>query len=131
MSKPSRANQRQDLVAQRRRLLEKIAQQRTELQAQWAPLHQVAIKGDRVIAVIGHAQRYVQAHRAAFVLVFSVACAVLVLVKPGRSLRLLKNGFLLWRGWRAVQSAQRLVPGSLLGTVFDLIRRRFFPATLR
>lgn len=129
--KPPGASQLHLLAEQRGRLLERIAQQRAVLQVQWAPLQRTADQGDRVIAAARGAQRYVQAHRATFTLALAVTCAAFVLVKPGRSFRLLKRGFVVWRGWRALQSAQVFVPGSLWATAFNLIRRRFLPAVAK
>ena len=131
MSNPAAANQSQALAEQRGRLLERIAQQRAELQVQWLPVQRAASKADRAVATVRDAQRYVQAHRSTFTLLISVTCAALFLVKPGRSFRLLKRGFLLWRGWRALQAMQNVVPGSRWGAVFDLIRRQFFPAAYK
>jgi hypothetical protein len=118
------------LAEQRGRLLERIAQQRVALQVQWEPLQQTASKADRVLAATAAVRRYIQAHRRAFTLTFSVTCGVLMLIKPVRSWRLLKSGFVLWRGWRAVQSAQMFVPGSFWGAVLKLARRRFVPSAL-
>jgi hypothetical protein len=126
-----RIKQRHVLVEQHGRLLERIAQQRAALQVQWEPIHQVALKGDRALAAAGRLQQYIQAHRRTFTLALSVACVALVVVRPVRSLRWLKNGFVLWRGWRALQAAQSLVPGSLLSTAFGLISRRFFRTGLK
>ena len=131
MSNRPAVSQMQVLAEQRGRLLERIAQQRAALQVHWVPVHLALTKGDRAVAAAARARLYVQAHRATFTLALAVTCAALVLVKPGRSLRLLKSGFMLWRGWRMVQSTQVFVPGSLLGTVLRLIRRRVFPTAFR
>ena len=128
MSNLTAVNQLQALAEQRGRLLERIAQQRRVLQVQWEPVQRAANKGDRVVAAARNAQRYMQAHRATLTLVLGVTCAVLVLVRPRRSFRLLKRGFLLWRGWRAVQAVQHVVPSSRWSTAFDFIRRQFVPA---
>ena len=128
MNNLSTVDQLQALAEQRGRLLERIAQQRAQLQIQWVPVQRAASKGDRALAAARDAQRYVQAHRAALTLVLGVTCAVLVLVKPGRSFRLLKRGFLLWRGWRAVQAVQHVVPSSRWSAIVELIRRQFVPA---
>jgi hypothetical protein len=122
--------QLQLLAEQRGRLLERIAQQRVVLQVQWEPLQQAASKADRVLAATAAVRRYIQAHRRAFTLSLSVTCVALMLIKPGRSWRLLKSGFVVWRGWRAVQSAQMFVPGSFWGAVLKLVRRRFLPSAL-
>lgn len=124
-------NQMQVLAEQRGRLLERIAQQRSTLRVQWVPVHQALAKGDQALLAAADARRYVQAHRATFSLALAVTCAALVLVKPRRSLKLLKTGFVLWRGWRMVQSSQVWVPSSLPGRVLKLIRQRYFPAAFR
>lgn len=130
-SNPPGASQLQLLAEQRGRLLERITQQRAVLQVQWAPLQRTADQGDRVIAAARGAQRYVQAHRATFTLAFAVICAAFVLVKPRHTFRLLKSGFVVWRGWRALQLAQVFVPGSLWATAFNLIRRQFLLAVVK
>lgn len=131
MNNPSTVDQLQQLAEQRGRLLERIAQQRGVLQMQWEPVQHAASRGERALAAARDAQRYVQANRAALTLILAVACSVLVVVKPGRSFRLFKRGFLLWRGWRAMQAVQNAVPSSRWGAVFDLIRRQFFPAAYK
>lgn len=124
-------SQLQLLAEQRGRLLERIAQQRSVLQVQWEPLQQAADRGERALAAVRSARGYVQAHRATFALAVAVACAALVLVKPGKSFRLLKSGFVLWRSWRALQAGPVFVPGSLWGTAFNLVRSRFFSTVFR
>lgn len=131
MTKPLRLNQAQALAEQRGRLLERIAQQRNSLQAQWEPIGRAASTGDRVLAAAQSARQYVQAHRATFTVALAVTSVALVVAKPGRAWRLAKSGFVLWRGWRAVQSAQGVVPGSVWGAVLKLLRRRLFSARFK
>ena len=120
------SNELQLLTHKRGQLLERIAHQRAMFSQQWIPVGQAVEKGDRAIASGKSAWQYVQVHRSALVLAAGAVCAVLVVLRPGRTFRLLSRGFVLWRSWRAMQSGGSLVPTSLWATAFNTIRHRYF-----
>ena len=92
---------------------------------QWIPLGRAVEKGDRAIASGKSAWQYVQVHRSALVLIVGALSAAFVVLRPGRTFRLLSRGFVLWRSWRAIQSGRSLVPTSLWATAFNTIRHRY------
>lgn len=119
-------NELQLLAQKRGRLLERIAHQRGTLSAQFVPVQRAVDKADRAVATARSFWQYVRIHRAAIVLIAGAVGSVFVLVKPRRSLRLLRRGFVLWRSWRAMQSMGVFVPSSLWATAFNTIRQRYF-----
>ena len=113
------------LAHERGRLLERIAHQRSELGLQFIPVQKVADKGDRAIATVRSAGHYLQAHRAAVVLLAGVAATLWVVVKPGRAWRLARRGFVVWRSWRAMRAMGLFVPGTLWGSLLHTLRQRY------
>lgn len=116
----------QALAQERGRLMERIAHQRALLSVQLVPLQKAVSTGDRALAVGRNSWEFVRLHRAAIALVAGVVASVFVVIRPGRSLRLLGRGFALWRSWRSLQAMGLFLPGSLWATAFNTIRQRYF-----
>jgi hypothetical protein len=100
-----------ELHEERGRLLERIAGQRANLSRQLAPLQKASDKTERLMALLRSGLNYLQTHP----LPATLAVAALVLVKPGRSLRLAGRGLMLWRSWRMLRT---WVPPAWLGRWF-------------
>ena len=92
-----------DLHHERGRLLERIARERADLARELAPLQKISQAGDRVSAVLGTAVRYAKDHP----LTLALVVAALVLLRPGRTVRVgkwLRRGLLVWRSWRQLRA---------------------------
>lgn len=113
------------LAQERGQLLERIAHQRGVLSLQVVPVQNVIGRGERAIASARSVGQYLSLHRGAVVLLAGVVSAVMVVLRPRRSLRLLQRGFVIWRSWRAMRAMGLFVPGSPLGTVVNTIRQRY------
>ena len=84
------------LLAQKRgRLLERIANQRALLRVQIIPVQKTAGRADRAVVVAQGTWQYLRAHRAGIALIAGVAGSVFVILRPGRTFRLLRRGFVL------------------------------------
>jgi hypothetical protein len=87
-----------ELHLQRGRLVERIAQQRSTLARQLAPVRVACDTTDLVLAAARDAVSFVQRHP----LGVAAFAAALVAVRPRRAWRWLTRGFLVWRSWRAL-----------------------------
>ncbi len=103
-----------ELAQERARLTERIQAQRANLARELAPLQRVSQAGNTLSALLGEAIAYVRARPVAT----AVMLGGLVLVKPRGAWRWAKRGFLVWRGWRAVQQWQ---PGSAMDVVRQVL----------
>lgn len=87
-----------ELQLQRGRLIERIAQQRSTLARQLAPVRIACDTTDLVLAVARDSASFVQCHLVGV----AAFAAALVAMRPRRAWRWLKRGFLFWRNWRAL-----------------------------
>lgn len=88
-----------DLALQRGRLLERIATQRRQLGDDLQPLCAALRAGDRAVAGAQAGVAYVKTHPRSFALLLGA----LLLLRPRRTWRWFKRGFVFWRAWRALR----------------------------
>ena len=93
-----------DLRRERARLSARIGAERATLASQLQPFQRAAETSDKVSAFVVRAMDYARAHP----MTLAAALAVLTVFKPRTSLRWIKRGFVLWRGWRTVRTLRPL-----------------------
>lgn len=116
------AKTRAELDQERARLTERIQAQRANLARDLAPLQRIAQAGNTLSALVDEAIAYVRQRPLAM----AALAGGLLLLKPKGVWRWAKRGFLIWRGWRAVQQWQ---PGMVLGLLRRVLAAKSFFTT--
>lgn len=93
-----------ELHRERARLTERIGAERAAVARQLAPFQRAAETSDKVSAFVVRVMDYARAHP----LSLAAVLAAVAVFKPRTSLRWIKRGFIVWRGWRTLRSLQPL-----------------------
>jgi phage host-nuclease inhibitor protein Gam len=93
-----------DLQRERARLTARIGAERAAVASQLVPFQRAAETSDKVSAFVVRAMDYARAHP----LTMAAALAVVAVFKPRTSLRWIKRGLIVWRGWRTVRTLRPL-----------------------
>jgi hypothetical protein len=101
-----------ELAQERARLTERIQAQRANLARELAPLQRVSQAGNTLSALVGEVLAYMRSRPVATAVMLGGA----MLLKPRGAWRWAKRGFLIWRGFRAVQQWKP-------GTAMDVVRQ--------
>lgn len=91
--------QRNELLLERGRLLERITTQRYVLRQEVIPVCEALGTVDRGIARVNSVVRYIKDHPSLMI----VAGAALFFTKSRRILQWAKRGFFVWQSWRALR----------------------------
>lgn len=95
-----------ELLVQRGRLLERIAQQRQQVAVQVQPVARTLQVGDRLTDIFTQCKRFALQHP----LVVAAAVATVVVLRPAGAWRLASRGLLAWRTWTTLRAS---LPGLL------------------
>lgn len=88
-----------DLAVERGRLIERISNQRQQVEREWRPVGDALRTADYAVARIRQGGDYVKEHPE----VVAIGVAVLVVVKPRRVWRWSKRAYVVWRTWRTLR----------------------------
>ena len=106
------------LHLERGRLQERIAQQRVELAVQLMPLKRASGTVSRMMALAQDGVECVRKNP----LQVSAALAMVVVLRPKSTWRLLHTGLQVWRGWSMLRV---LIPETVSSPIYKFIWQRF------
>ncbi len=112
-----------ELLYRRGQLVERIGHQRAALARDLAPVRSTLNTADQALGAARNGLHFLKAHP----LVVTLLLSSLVAFKPGRVVRLLRRGLVVWKTWRTLRAwGPRSLSSSLPRRVWQFVQRRYF-----